>query len=181
MTLPKLTRESKITVACFTTLITILIGITYWICCQFTYKTIVNYIVTDENAAAREELIISVSHLEGVVLTLQRLIPVYSGLIIVVILFLTWTQRALARATAIEEVNNNLNANFVKEKDKIDSLLEKAEDFVAQIEKNLETSNTLNKGVPFNIDKFIGDILSFRQELKKIEDNKNKKQDEQGD
>lgn len=93
------------------------------------------YIITCEDSVEREDLLISIARLEGSVIVMQRMIPIYAGLVIAVILFLTWKQQNIAKSTAIQEINEN----FKKYKDRIESLVDKAEDLTAKIEIKHDT------------------------------------------
>lgn len=88
------------------------------------------YILTCIEGEEQRHLLINLSKMEGMVFTLQRMIPIYGSLIIAVILFLTWSQAGIAKSTAIHEINDN----FKSYKDRIEELLDQANDLTQKIQ-----------------------------------------------
>lgn len=119
--------------------------------CAFTVNPIVEkqIIITCEDAIERENFAMSIAKLEGMVVAMQRMMPVYAGLLISVILFLTWKQQNIAKATAIEEINDN----FQEYKERIIVLEEQAKDLVEGIKAKYKTLAEL-ENLPF------GEIVS---------------------
>ncbi len=107
----------------------------YWSCCQINPLTSVDYALICQNDTEYDALLIKMSRLEGMVTVMQRTIPVYGGLIIAVILFLTWKQQNIAKSTAIEEINDN----FKTYKDRIEELESQASDLVEGIKAKHNT------------------------------------------
>lgn len=106
----------------------------YWCNCEIRPLADINYNLSSLDSNEKTQLIVSISRLEGMVLTMQRMVPVYGGLIIAVILFLTWKQQNIAKATAIEEINDN----FGSYKERIIELEDQAKDLTEKIRVKYE-------------------------------------------
>ncbi len=87
------------------------------------------YVLTCLEGQEQKELLINISKLEGRFDVLQRMVPIYASLLVAIVLFLTWTQAGIAKSTAIDEINDN----FKSYKDRIEILLDQANDLTEKI------------------------------------------------
>ena len=67
--------------------------------------------------------------MEGEVDVLQKMIPIYASLLLAIVLFLTWNHAGIAKSTAINEINDNFNIY----KDRLEELLNNANDLTEKI------------------------------------------------
>jgi len=117
----------------------IILFVCYWSYVNIVPLTSVDYALICKNEIEYDALIMKLSRLEGMVVVMQRIIPVYGGLIIAVILFLTWKQQNIAKSTAIQEINDS----FKVYKDRIEELEEQAKYLVEEIKAKYQTLNQL--------------------------------------
>jgi len=113
------------------------------------------YILTCIEGEEQRNLLINLSKLEGMVFTLQRVIPIYGSLIIAVILFLTWSQTGIAKSTAIDEINDN----FKNYKDRIEELFDQANDLTQKIQMKYDAICSL-AGKAISLDDLVNTINS---------------------
>lgn len=109
------------------------------------------YILTCVEGEEQRNLLLNIAKLEGKVDVLQRMIPIYSSLLIAIVLFLTWTQAGIARSTAIDEINDN----FRNYKDRIKKLSSEANDYTEKIRTKYESIKDLTNA-EFNF----GDLMN---------------------
>jgi len=113
------------------------------------------YTLTCVEGEEQRNLLINLSKLEGMVFTLQRVIPIYGSLIIAVILFLTWSQTGIAKSTAIDEINDN----FKNYKDRIEELFNQANDLTQKIQMKHDAIWSLAEK-PISLDDLVNTINS---------------------
>jgi len=99
------------------------------------------YILTCVEGKEQPNLLLNIAKLEGKVDVLQRMIPIYAGLLVAIVLFLTWTQAGIARSTAIDEINDN----YKSYKDRIKKLTLEANDLTEKIKAKYKIINDLDE------------------------------------
>ncbi|MEM9547336.1 MAG: hypothetical protein AAGA77_15260 [Bacteroidota bacterium] len=107
----------------------IILFVIYWAFAQIDPLVSYDYAFICKDEIEYEMLIMKISKLEGMVVVMQRTIPVYGGLIVAIILFLTWKQQDIAKSTALIEINDN----FKVYKERIKELESQAQNFVDEI------------------------------------------------
>lgn len=105
------------------------------------------------------EVVSDISKLEGNLNAILRMIPVFSSLLIVIILFLTWNQIGIAKNTAKEE----FESSFKSYKDKVTKLTKEIENIKQVAESEVKTIVKLSY--------HLQGASEARQELKKPIDN----------
>ena len=107
----------------------VVIFVIYWACVQMKPVVGIEYALICKDGIEYDSLILKISRLEGMVIVMQRTIPVYGGLIVAIILFLTWKQQDIAKSTALLEINDNFKAY----KERIEELESQAQNLVEGI------------------------------------------------
>lgn len=83
-------------------------------------------------------LLLNISKLEGTVVVLQRMTPIFASLIVAVVLFLTWRQQEAVKNAAIIEIHST----FKQHEDRIVAMEATAKEKLQQIESHYNISES---------------------------------------
>ncbi len=87
-----------------------IIACVFFCLAKFNPLTNIEYVIKCVDNEEINTLVYNTSRLEGMVVVLQRMLPIFVSLLIAVILFLTWKHGEMAKSTARNEIESNFQS-----------------------------------------------------------------------